>query len=1062
MRKTLWIWWLLLLAFPQNVWSQECGPDQIVASVKFVGCNKGRCSDGKVQQRLASLTDMVGLPFDQARLALAGTRLQKTGYFRSVTPRCRSVSPSTAVVSFKVVPNRYVRKVRIEGLRTMYRSEVEKRLFLRMGALFNPDDKDSQDRLQRQAATIETWMKQQGLETGKVVTGTQLVEPDLVDITLRLEEGAVARIERIKVQVEQPEAVKDHPEFSCPRLSERDLSSVTGVERGDLFTGSTPRTVKKEIRYLLQEYGFQSPKVKVEFDQETRIMLVKVKVTTCFAIHLFEREDEEPYGHGYEKVQEPDLYKVLPFRESGAFDLREAQRGVDELLLHYRLRGYLFARVEMQHVNYRELFPPWPHPLVGGVNYRITRGQPSEIREIRFEGVKSVKASELADLMKTRRYDFFDVGGFLEVEQLFGDLNSIRSYYKEHGYFRMAYPDARGEDVIRVDRRRFADRTLWRFTYRDMAFDVARPDWENAITVVIRVDEGEGSRIREVRFQGITDASPPDLLKDLPLRAGVAFARPMVERMVNEMNLRYRRRGFTPTITVSCTGQEPDVPREECSPTSLTSLSVSLTFHVQEGIQQRMGEVLVVGNLKTNSRVIARDFPADGELYNQARVDEAVRRLRNSGVFSSVKVFTIGQDETPPRERVAVVVHVEETTTKFLEFSAGFQTIARPEERINMHPLARDGLSATIHMTSASLTGSASSQPINLPDVLLLGEVSYYDKNFLGMAKTLMLPVQYGLSTTDPARYASFTPTYFDRRFLLNDLTMRFTPLVVYDRALKLLDTFEYGAENEFSYTLFNGIYMSLLTRVTYISWKNPSDDHFGDMEFQVKTTPQIRFDWRDNPINPMSGSLIFGRLSYINALNEAAARDNFWKYEVGAQLYLSFRRTVVLATNVRFGDSLSENGGDLPENERFRLGGSNGMRGYAYGAVAQYDRDGSLRLVPATQDGVDGWVPVVGGNSVLHGSLEIRFPISARSGLWGAVFTDFGALADQVSDFNGNSFRFSVGGGIRWLIGGQIPLRLDYGVVVDRRCAEVDFASGQCTAREEPGALDFGLLYTF
>ena len=393
---------------------------------------------------------------------------------------------------------------------------------------------------------------------------------------------------------------------------------------------------------------------------------------------------------------------------------------------------------------------------------------------------------------------------------------------------------------------------------------------------------------------------------------------------------------------------------------------------------------------------------------------------------------------------MAVVIRVEEATTKFVELSAGFQTIARPDERINMHPLASDLLSNTIHYTGATLSGAATFQSIKLPDVLLLGEFSYFDKNFLGYAKHVLLPIRYGLSTTDPARYAAFTPTYFDRRFLTTDLTMRITPLVVYDRALQLLDTFEYGAEIEFSYTLLKGIYMSLLNRVTRIAWKNPEDQQFGPLEFQLKSTPQIRFDWRDNPINPTTGTLLFGRVSYINALDEEAQRDHFWKWEAGFQLYLSFRKVVILASSIRYGDSFSMGGGDLPENERFRLGGSNGMRGFAYGGIAQYTADGSLRLVQEQDGDTTGWVPVIGGNSVLNGSMELRFPIVRRVGLWGATFVDNGALSDGMGELKGNSFRFSVGGGIRWLIGGQIPLRLDYGVVLDRRCPEVDVDTGE------------------
>ncbi len=1050
-----------LLVAPSRSSGQECS-GLTVASVQFAGCETGRCASPALHGKLASLTDLMRKTWTEEGQTLATQRLRSVGLFQSVSARCTRISPRTAAITFRVEPNRYVRKVRIEGTETLFRSDLEKRMFLRMGAILNPDTKESTERLQRQASALETYVRQQGFEAAEVAFRWVLVPPDLVDVVFLVDEGTIGRFDRIRVSIEQPDSSKGNPEYRCPRLIERELMPVLKINRGDLYTSSTSREVRRRVRQYLQQYGFRSPRVKVVFQTDSRTLEVQVRVASCFSIQIFTRPDDEPNGAGFERSRDPALYEALPFRESGAFDHREAQRGVEELLLYWRLRGYLFATVEMQFVDYREWLAPWSHPLYGGVIYRVTTGEPSEIREIRFEGVQKLKPSDLLDLMETRRYDFFDVGGFLLVEQLFGDLTVLKSHYRERGFFRMSYPGATASERVQVTSRRGNDRTFWRFSFQDRVFDIEKPDWENPIRLIIRIHEGEPSRVRTLRVIGAGPEAPQELLQDLALTEAGPFSPSILRGTLAELRTRYRQAGFSPTITASCVGFDPDVPQEECNPDTVSSSEVDLTIHVQEGIRQTMGEVFVVGNLKTRQGTLTRDFPPAGELYDQGRIDEAVRRLRNLGVFSSVRTHTIGQEEDPPRSEVAAVVQVEETTTKFLEISAGFQTIARPEERVLMHPLAREGLATSLQVTGSLLSGSAGNQVVHFPDVLLMGEVSYHDKSFLGFAKNLVLPVKYGLSTTDPARFASFTPTWFDRRFLLHDLTMRITPLIIYDRALKLLDTFEYGAENELSYALRQGIYVSLITRVTQIAWKLPSAEDFGDMEFQFKSTPQIRFDWRDNPINPTSGSLVYGRLSYINALNQRADRDHFWKFEVGTQLYLSLRQVVITALHLRVGDSLTTDQSSLPENERFRLGGSNGMRGFAYGGISQYQRDSSLRLTPEVRDGVSGWTTVGGGDSVVHGTLEARFPLLRRAGVWGAVFADFGGLADDLSLLHVNSIRFSVGLGIRWLIGGQIPIRLDYGFVLDRRCTDVDFSTGQCVRTEDPGALDFGILYTF
>ena len=54
-----------------------------------------------------------------------------------------------------------------------------------------------------------------------------------------------------------------------------------------------------------------------------------------------------------------------------------------------------------------------------------------------------------------------------------------------------------------------------------------------------------------------------------------------------------------------------------------------------------------------------------------------------------------------------------------------------------------------------------------------------------------------------------------------------------------------------------------------------------------------------------------------------------------------------------------------------------------------------------------------------------------------------------------------SSGIGVRWLLGGLFPVRLDVGFpLLERRC--VAFREDGSCVREEPSQVHFGLLYTF
>ncbi|MBM4353081.1 MAG: hypothetical protein FJ109_04680 [Deltaproteobacteria bacterium] len=1068
---------LLLLLVPRPGRAQECD-GLTVTSVVVEGCAGGRCSDPRVQAGLVSLAALTGLPWSDDSARSASGRIARTGYFFEVLPSCRPLTATDAEVVFAVVPNRYVRKVGFSGTRSVFTEDLEKRVFLNSGAVLNPESKEGRERLDRQTANLVAYMKQEGFERAVVTAQTTLVEPDLVDVLFRVKEGKVARVEKISATVEGPWDPSIPEQFSCPSVGRRDIEKVADIGRGSLFTQKTSRETKRKVRFFLQQYGFQSPRIKVDYQPERQELSIHVKLSHCFSIQILEREEPQPYGRGFERNDTPELLSTLAFRESGVFDLREAQIGVEELLAWYRVRGFLFATVEFQVVDYREMSPGWPYPLVGGVTYRITRGQPSEIREIKLVGVKAFSRDDLLALMRTKRYDFFDTGGYLEVEQLFGDLDVIRNHYESQGYFNMSWRDASGtEDQVRIQISRKDDTTIYRYHFLDKAFDVVKPDWENAVTVQLAINEGPSSRVRSIHFTGAGALAPEKLLEGLPVRPGGPYSSTLVRQAVQELTRRYQAAGRSVTVGVLCTGSEPEVDTAACEVDTVRSRRVDLAFRLAEGPHQRVGELFVVGNLKTSRGTILRDFPRTGEPYEQARIDEAVRRLRSLGVFSSVRLVTIGLEENPQQESVALSIQVEEAPTRFVEVSAGFQKMidrgAAGSGSETMAPQVGGVLSNSLHYTGSPLTGGSSFQLLSFPDVLLLAELSYNDKNFLGLARNLYVPLSYGFSTRDPARYAAFQPTYVDRRLLGTDVTWRLTPLIVYDRALSSVDKFEYGMENELSYPLFEHIYLSLLSRLTRISQKRFAETDFGAPELQVSVAPQLRLDWRDNPINPSSGVYGMGKVTYLNAYEDrpqsgedALARVNFLKYEVQTQAYLSFRKTFILGLNLRYGHSWSAEGGHLPPNQKFYLGTTSGMRGFPVRGVPQYDRKGEpLRdKVAGTNDKgepVDEFILREGGDTMVNGSLELRFPLLRLSGLWGAAFLDSGAVSQDLGSLYAQSVRFSVGLGVRWLIGDQIPIRLDYGFVLDPRCNRYD-GSNLCVSEDDTGALDFGLLYTF
>jgi outer membrane protein assembly factor BamA len=289
------------------------------------------------------------------------------------------------------------------------------------------------------------------------------------------------------------------------------------------------------------------------------------------------------------------------------------------------------------------------------------------------------------------------------------------------------------------------------------------------------------------------------------------------------------------------------------------------------------------------------------------------------------------------------------------------------------------------------------------------------------------------------------------------------------------LDRTEFGAASSVTWPLTTKMSTSVGLEAGVIRFRDPessasevtsadtTDDEFTP---QVKPTVRWRFDSQDNPINPTRGIALAMEVGYILEIDRDTIAElgktqinDFVKWEVSGEFAWSTGLGPVLAAFARYGGSVGDDDTLLPPNERFTLGGSNGMRGFADHAVGRYDSDGVLLsdLTDVSQLG--------GGNVVTNGSFELRMPLMRERGLWSALFFDVGALARNHEGLSKGSVRMSSGLGLRYLIGKQIPIRLDWGWVVGgSRCAEwsPDAPGETCGVTEDSSAIHFDLLYPF
>ncbi|MCB9737644.1 MAG: BamA/TamA family outer membrane protein [Deltaproteobacteria bacterium] len=1101
-----------------------------IATAELLGCVGTRCQDRDTRAKLLSLTDLRrGSRLAPDGLQRAVARLEATGFFRIDKVRC-TLRPSGARIALSVLGNNVIRAIRFDGNRDVLESELRNKLLFQPGDVLNPETEDGRAQLARQKSALETLYQRAGFEDVQVAVTAESTGVGLVAIDVVIREGAKQHIATIRTKILDPHRPNKREEeagLRCERVSERMISRASDLGAIDVFTRRAGVKGRGKIRGLLRQLGYHSPKVTITHSPAEQVVTVEVRLGRCSMVRVRGRESSELSGREarFTTMDDADIREVMPFAESGVFDLSEAERGRRELAAMLENRGYLFAEVEL---DYRDVPRSWGSRVASVITYRVTTNYLAQIRGLRFcdagvladaearnqrdacEGraadALAFEPSELQGAIETRPYDMLDEGGFLATAQMFGDLDRLRQFYRDAGYFEFRYglvaPAGSGGGIVR--RRHRTDREeIVEYLLPDRGFRVRRPVGEHFIYVEVPFEEGRRSRFVDVRVVGAQPSRLARVQQLFAVRRGDVASFTRVVDGLRKIEDDYRDLGYfqarfellcaTRNRAISAAGSKG---LQTCTASRILAEEVELELRVVEGPRVQIGEIFVSGNFKTDRELLVRDMPAEGSDFSSSRLFESLRSLRNLGLFRSVSFRYIGRDEQPVRDRIAIVVQVVEDQSRFFDAAVGFQTVnvQRQQTAASIGTTPTGVIDILEHQTATGGrlgAGFGQRLGVSLPSLLLTAEAGLVDRNLFGEGKEGRIIARGGitpaiLETLQPALLLGAL-SYYDRRFFGTETALRvIAPYFSRDFATTTIDIDKAGAAAEVL-RRFGRLGLSVGVDGGLVKYRDGSQTEFKPWQAQFKVIPRLSYDALDSPINPSRGTYLTTSVALINALNEptatssqtVAVRGNFVKLEAQGKGYVTFRDTLTFGAMVRAGwaiglGALSEDG-QLPENERFRLGGQLGLRGFADNGVLRYDSLGNP--IGATdsdgqpvcaQTNADGSCKVYAaendGDVVLNGSIEARFPMLRDKGLWGALFWDWGGIADRWNNLHPSSIRHGVGFGVRFLVSGQIPIRLDYGIALDRRClsAPDPTARSGCPEREAFGQLHAGLLYSF
>lgn len=582
-----------------------------------------------------------------------------------------------------------------------------------------------------------------------------------------------------------------------------------------------------------------------------------------------------------------------------------------------------------------------------------------------IEGTHVVSAGELRDRLVTQpsgRWAWQETQYF-EEDAFANDKRRILRYYRARGYY-----DARivSADVV--------------------------PDGEGRVRVRVQVSEGPPARVVSIEMPGIEQAPEARArLRKMPLAVGDVFTEEAYDAA---------RAAILEALTTTGWAKAAVEEHAEVDP---ATHEVRVRYPVSPGRRYEFGGVFVAGASaipRARIREEAESVAKPGATYDSSDLGKAQARVFDLGVFGGVRVGAGAPDEE--RGEVPVVVSVREAPFRTIRLGPGF----------------------VIQATRYELDAVA----------------GWTHRNWLGGLRKLNLDLRAG--------YA-WIPTWFsaEKRGPVGLATADFTQPGVGLRNvdLNLRTEIERGREPAYDFwaqrfrigtpirfgrtaTIIPSLNLELYELTGSVSQADPATGSVlllqtcpgHDPSFCLLSYVEQRFtlDLRDDPILTTKG-FFFG-LSLQEGFSAFGNGTSYLRILPEARMFASLPFRLVLAGRVRVGIAKPLAGGDVPIVAKFLSGGPNLMRGYytrSLSPMIYYDP------CAATGRSCPTYLPV-GGNGLVDGSAELRFPISGHLG--GAAFLDFGNVtAEPAEALNPANLQYAVGFGLRYMtIFG--PIRLD------------------------------------
>lgn len=412
---------------------------------------------------------------------------------------------------------------------------------------------------------------------------------------------------------EQPISKIDYTGLKNVKKSE--LQGISSSFIGQPFTTDTYNELLDRL-YSLDFFEDITPYAKHDGGKDNKVLLV---------FEVVERPVIAEINFvGNRKIRNGELREQVKNKSSDIYV--EAKILLDERLIrnYYLQKGYTASYITHSIEETAD-------GIV--INFEISEGNNSVIREINFSGNSIVSSRTLKNKISLKEVSLFRDGAY-QPSTLEQDKQTIIKYYNEKGYADANILDVKIETSLNEEKQR------------------------DEMTILFVIQEGAQYTYSGLRVKGNEVFTEEELSKNRKLKVGAVYNATKFQEDLQSLTNVYYENGYMTNEFYPVPVK--DVDRHE----------ISYDLTIVEHSRSHIENISVKGNGKTKEYVITREIPiTPGDTFSNDKIINGLRNLMNLRYFSNI----VPEVEQGTEENlVDLVFSVEEQSTSSVQFGVVF------------------------------------------------------------------------------------------------------------------------------------------------------------------------------------------------------------------------------------------------------------------------------------------------------------------------------------------------------------------------------------------------------